>query len=149
MTEVTIRKALPGDVAAMTELALRSKQSNGYSDAFMEACREELRVTEAALSEAEYWVAVDAEICGMAALGPEGEVHAFFIDPDRKRQGIGRLLWDALRLRAEALGHETLHLDADPEAVPFYEKLGFVVVGEAPSGSIPGRMLPRMERDLR
>ena len=47
--------------------------------------------------------------------------------------------------RAKDQGLEILHLDADPFAVPFYESLGFKVVSETPSGSIPGRTLPKME----
>lgn len=36
----------------------------------------------------------------------------------------------------------------DPFAVAFYEAMGMRITGESPSGSIPGRMLPRMERRL-
>ena len=49
-----------------------------------------------------------------------------------------------MRGAARAIG-----LDADPHAVGFYEHMGAKVIGEAPSGSIPGRMLPRMEDDDR
>nr|WP_211354784.1 hypothetical protein [Stackebrandtia albiflava] len=34
--------------------------------------------------------------------------------------------------------------DADPGAEPFYRRMGAVRIGEAPSGSVPGRVLPRM-----
>lgn len=37
---------------------------------------------------------------------------------------------------------------ADAFAVAFYEAMGMRITGESPSGSIPGRMLPRMERRL-
>ncbi|MCC0041531.1 MAG: hypothetical protein H6880_05120 [Rhodobiaceae bacterium] len=36
----------------------------------------------------------------------------------------------------------------DPFAVAFYEAMGMRITGESPSGSIPGRMLPRMQRRL-
>jgi len=35
-------------------------------------------------------------------------------------------------------------LDADPGAEPFYARFGARRTGEVPSGSIEGRMLPRM-----
>jgi len=35
-------------------------------------------------------------------------------------------------------------LDADPDAEPFYLHHGARRIGEVPSGSIPGRMLPRL-----
>lgn len=146
--EIRVRRADTGDVVAMTDIAFRSKQSNGYSDAFMEACRDELRVTEESLEVAMYWVAEREAICGLVALTQAGEVHAFFIDPDLKRQGIGRKLWSVVLAQAEASGMTALRLDADPEAVPFYESLGFLVIGTTPSGSIPGRELPLMALEI-
>jgi SAM-dependent methyltransferase len=38
-----------------------------------------------------------------------------------------------------------LTIDADPHAEAFYVAMGAARVGESPSGSIPGRMLPRLE----
>jgi ribosomal protein S18 acetylase RimI-like enzyme len=156
--DILIRRARPDEADLLTELSMRSKQSNGYDDAFMEACRDELTVTASRMAAGEYWVAVargdarpdrDAGICGCVCLvegagAGEGEVHAFFIDPASKRRGIGRRLWRKLVERAAARGFKTLRLDADPAAVPFYRAMGFSVAGEAPSGSIEGRMLPRM-----
>lgn len=148
-----VRRARPDEADLLTELCLRSKASNGYDDAFMAACRAELTVTPALMAECEFWVADDAGVCGCVGLlvgadGRSGEVHAFFIDPARKRQGIGRRLWDALAARARERGLAELQLDADPFAVPFYEALGFVTTGAAPSGSIPGRRIPRMRFEL-
>lgn len=128
---------------------MRSKQSNGYDDAFMEACREEMTVSETDITDTEFWVAESDELCGCVSLKPDadrkaGEVHAFFIEPSWKRQGIGKLLWGKLIERARANGLKNLRLDADPEAVPFYEAMGFQVISEVPSGSIEGRMIPHM-----
>ncbi len=146
---IEIRRARPDEAAVLTDLTLRSKRSNGYDDAFMEACREELTVTAARLEEGEYWVAVADIIRGCACIldrgDGSGEVHAFFIDPDFQRQGVGRALWQKLVERAAARDIGILRLDADPAAVPFYRALGFVEIGKAPSGSIEGRTLPRME----
>ena len=147
--DIKIRKARPEDVAALTELSIRSKRSNGYDEAFMAACREELIVTEDHLADGEYWVAESGVVCGCACLtadpnGRSGEIHTFFIDPDWQRRGIGRLLWRKLAERAKEAGLARLYLDADPFAVPFYEALGFEVTGEAPSGSIADRSLPSM-----
>ena len=150
---ICIRRAHVNDTEEMIALALRSKQSNGYDDAFMEACIGELEVNAEKLGEAEYWVAEDNGVCGMVALCPDAEgtsaeIGAFFIDPERKRHGIGRLLWKKTLARSKKLGIEKLSLDADPAAVPFYEALGFKIVREVPSGSIPGRCLPHMEMTL-
>jgi len=57
---------------------------------------------------------------------------------------------DATRLLASVVARIELRagLDADPNAEPIYRRLCFNTVGLAPSQSIPGRMLPRMEMVL-
>lgn len=146
---ITLRRARSEEADALTDLSMRSKQSNGYDDAFMKACREELTVTEERLAGGEYWVAEADILCGCACLDVQsGEVHAFFVDPGWQRRGIGRLLWKRILERARHHGLTTLVLDADPAAVPFYETLGFETVGTSPSGSIEGRSLPKMARKV-
>ena len=147
--DLTIRRARPDEAGVLTNLSMRSKRSNGYDDAFMAACRKELTVTGDQLMEREYWVAEAGAVCGCACLlwdpkDRSGEVHAFFIEPSHQRKGVGRLLWQRLLERAKEEELSRPYLDADPTAVPFYEALGFEVIGEEPSVSIPGRNLPRM-----
>lgn len=143
---VVIRKALPSEADAISQLIFRSKRSNGYDDAFMDACRTELTVSKADLA-GDFWVAEQNGILGCACL-KNGEVITFFVAPESKRQGVGRALWARLLARAQQLGMKNLQLDADPAAVPFYQSMGFEVVGEVPSGSIAGRMLPLMSRKI-
>lgn len=69
--KLEIRRARPDEADALTDLSMRSKRSNGYDDAFMEACREELTVTPKRLAEGEYWVAVADDICGCVCLLPD------------------------------------------------------------------------------
>ena len=121
---IEIRRARLEDAEILTELSMRSKRSNGYDDAFMAACREELTVTAKHLCEGEYWVAESDAVCGCAShvadtANRSGEVHAFFIDPKWQRKGIGRLLWRKLAERAREEGLTELYLDAAPFAVPF------------------------------
>lgn len=150
--KIEVRRANPNEAKALTSLSLRSKRSNGYDDAFMDGCREELTVTSASMNEGEYWVAVSNEMCGCVCLRPgeqkSAEICAFFVDPDWQRKGIGHLLWTKILERTRQLGIERLVLDADPYAVPFYKALGFEIISESPSGSIPGRLLPHMSIDL-
>lgn len=159
---VTIRPATIEDHQHLTKLIFRSKRSNGYDDAFMQACRAELRVSKADILADEYWLAcierqvgaqrVESVLCGCVCLttGAKNvaEVSAFFIDPGYQRQGLGRLLWNKLLERAEALGITRIVLDSDPNAVAFYQALGFQVVGNKPSGSIAGRLLPHLSISL-
>jgi len=152
--DIDLRRARADEIDQLTELSMRSKRSNGYDDAFMKACREELTVTAARMAAGEYWLAEADEICGCVCLlttahSPIGEIHAFFIDPTWQRRGIGRLLWQKIVARAQAKKLSILGLDADPKAVAFYQAMGCQIVGYVPSGSIKGRLLPRMEIRLR
>ncbi|OED38816.1 hypothetical protein AB833_18160 [Chromatiales bacterium (ex Bugula neritina AB1)] len=148
-----MRRARPADVHTLTQIAFRSKQSNGYDDKFMQACKMELAVTESDLESSEFWVAERDALCGFVCLrliegSAAGEVASFFIDPDHQQQGIGSLLWQALLQRARQLELTNLQLASDPAATGFYENLGFRVSGQVPSGSIAGRTLPQMTLDL-
>lgn len=151
--KVIVRQARFDDAEVLTELSIRSKASNGYDEAVMKACREELTVTPSGIGRGEYWIAEADIICGCVGLaedpeGKTGEVHTFFVDPNFKRCGIGRKLWQQVLQLAKEKGITKLRLDADPNAVSFYEAMGFVITSQVPSGSIEGRMLPRMENQL-
>ena len=115
----------------------------------MDACREELTITTEEMSNGEYWVAEADVIQGFVCLTENsdqhtGEIRSFFIDPAWQRQGVGKLLWQKILERVKQKDIHTLYLDSDPNAVPFYQALGFSVTGEVPSGSIAGRTIPQM-----
>ncbi len=143
---------MPSEASALTRLAMRSKALWGYDESFMAMCLEELTVHPATIEAGEVWVAEDGDrIVGMVEIVPEGaktELQNVFVEPGVVRGGIGRALWQHAETRAVALGAERMELDADPNAVGFYQRMGMRIVGESPSGSIPGRMLPRMEKRL-
>jgi GNAT superfamily N-acetyltransferase len=147
-----IRRAEISEAPALTDLALRSKAMWGYDDAFMAMCVPELTVQPAWIEAGDTWVAVDGDrLAGMLTVVLHGdalEVHMIFVEPDMARSGVGRFLWDHAEVRARAHRAKRLELDADPNAVPFYERMGMRIVGESPSGSIPGRTLPRMAKSL-
>jgi len=143
-----IRPARPEEAAALSELCFRSKAYWGYDDAFMDACREELMVNPSEIERRRVTVAeLNGTIVGLYALDddpPTGDVGLFFVSPEAIGTGVGRVLWDAMIARAREFGFKSLSIDADPNAEGFYLRMGAVRVGEAPSGSIPGRVLPHL-----
>ncbi|MGX1495959.1 N-acetylglutamate synthase-like GNAT family acetyltransferase [Labrenzia sp. MBR-25] len=148
----TIREAALADSAALTDLCMRSKQSNGYDDAFMAMCAEELKVRDSWIEDDDFWLAQDADGRPVGCIrlytvedGETGELETCFVDPAWQGRRVGRALFDVLYERAQDLGLVRIGLDADPFAEPFYARMGFKTIGRAPSGSIPGRTLPRME----
>jgi len=81
---ITICKARCDDAGVLTDLIMRSKSSNGYDEAFMAACYDELAVTPERMARGEYWVADAGVLCGCASLsfddcGTSGEVNAFLL----------------------------------------------------------------------
>ena len=71
-------------------------------------------------------------------LGPRADGHPHIgrvaIARDRRRSGIGRALMDAIEREALArfgeAGAVTVALSAQVQAIPFYEAIGYVIVGE-------------------
>lgn len=150
--KLSLRPATVSDCDVLSDLSFCSKASNGYDAAFMEACRDELAVTPEMIAEGELWITeAGCKPVGFFDIRLENdtlEVYALYIDPDLKRSGIGRKLWAAMEERAVAMAAKAIELDADPCAVEFYRAMGCGVIGHSPSGSIPGRMLPRMRKWL-
>ena len=147
-----VRRATAGDAAALTELALGSKAAWGYDAAFMAACRDELTITAAAIAAQPTWVLEErgarAGFYQLNVVQRLAEVAQFFIAPGRLRGGLGRRLWQHLETQARAAGCTRLEVDFDPHAEGFYRAMGMARCGAAPSGSVPGRMLPRLCKAL-
>jgi ribosomal protein S18 acetylase RimI-like enzyme len=74
------------------------------------------------------------------------EVDDLFVRPDLMRHGIGRRLLEEMAEAATIAGCVRLGVTANPQALGFYEKLGFVVLGLVPTRFRPG---VRMQRPLR
>jgi len=149
---IKIRAPHEDELELLSALCLRSKAVWGYDEAFMAACRDELTVTLDDLHSWQMQLAEDAEgIVGVAQVtldGDEADLSKLFVDPARLRAGVGRVLFDWAVETARSLGARRMIIEADPDAVDFYRSMGARKVGSAPSGSIPGRVLPRLHLDL-
>jgi ribosomal protein S18 acetylase RimI-like enzyme len=69
----------------------------------------------------------DGEIIGMLELRGAAHVSMLFVSPSEQRRGIGRLLLAAADAMSDA---EVMTLNATPNAVPAYVRLGFEATGE-------------------
>lgn len=150
---LVLRAASRDDCDALSDVVFRSKQSNGYDTAFMEACRQELTISPDRLKTLTLWMAEDdGKHLGCAGLrrldDGTAEIELFFVDPTVQGRGVGRMLWTLVFKEAHENGVSDLYLEADPASVQFYAKLGFKEIGASPSGSIPDRFLPRMHLSL-
>lgn len=136
---IRLRPADPGEAAALSALALRSKAVWGYDAAFLEACRAERNGRTVGLSRL---------AAGPGPGGATAEVLLLFVEPGLLRGGVGRALFEVMEREARRLGAARIMASVDPGAEGFYRRMGMSRVGTEPSGSIPGRVLPRLEKPL-
>ncbi len=146
-----IRPAQPGDSPVLTRLAHAAKRHWGYPEELMRLWLDDLTVTQKFIRKHPVYCAVhESRIYGFYALSGEGatrELEHMWVDPQFMGQGIGRLLFEHALELLRAQGCNRLKIISDPNAEPFYRKLGAVPVGEAPSRP-EGRTLPRLELRL-
>lgn len=145
-----IRPASISDLAVMNDMILRAKAHWGYDVAFMAKVAEELALYPKDLGP-DLVVWDDEAMMGMAQLcvtGDTSQLEYLFVDPAAMGRGVGAGLFQWAAHRAQTLGAKVMKIDSDPFALPFYERMGAVVVGEVPSGSIAGRMLPLLDYAL-
>jgi GNAT superfamily N-acetyltransferase len=147
-----IRAPTIEELVSLSELCLRSKAVWGYNEEFLEACRSELSFDQRDLLLTPIAV---AERCGklvgvaqVKVRGNQADLLKLFIEPSSLRRGVGRTLLAWATNVATEKGATRLIIDSDPGAAPFYRRMGAYDVGEAPSGSIPGRMLPKLAINL-
>jgi len=136
----------------LSELCLRSKAVWGYDAAFMAACRAELTLKPEDLASSRIAVAARGDgVVGVAQVklvGRDADLQKLFVEPAALHGGAGKALFAWAINAARELGAVRMTIEADPDAVPFYRRLGARDIGFAPSGSIAGRMLPKLVLDL-
>jgi GNAT superfamily N-acetyltransferase len=149
---LAIRTPNVKELPALGDLCMRSKAIWGYDAKFMEACRAELSFDPQHLLVTEIAVAEQGnKVIGVAqfeVVDREAHLLKLFIDPPALGHGAGKALFDWAAKAAKKMDARQLFIEADPGAAPFYRRMGARDAGLAPSGSIAGRMLPRLILDL-
>jgi GNAT superfamily N-acetyltransferase len=140
------------ELPALSELCMRSKAVWGYDADFMAACLKELTFVPGDLVSSRIAVAARGEsVLGVAQVrmvGRDADLQKLFVEPSALRGGVGKALFDWAIDTAREMGASRMIIEADPDAAPFYRSLGARDIGHAPSGSIAGRMLPKLVLDL-
>ncbi|MBB3195507.1 GNAT family N-acetyltransferase [Roseateles terrae] len=139
MTTVTLRPALPADIAACIDLRGRTRE-NAVSAA---------RLAELGITEASWSAQVRAgDLPGFVAVAPSGsplagycfgdahsgEIVVLALLPQWEGQGLGRQLLDATVAHLASLGHQRLFLGCSSNpahrSFGFYRRLGWTPTGE-------------------
>ncbi|HEX7829983.1 MAG TPA: GNAT family N-acetyltransferase [Thermoanaerobaculia bacterium] len=146
---IEIRRATSNDANRATEIARTAKAHWGYPSEWLAAWEDDLTIVDADIERHATFVAsLDGEIVGVCQL-QRSEEHVFlehvWVDPRAHRMGVGR----ALVAQAQRESRGVMAIVADPNAEPFYLRLGARRVGEvaAPMPGAPDRTLPLLELD--
>jgi GNAT superfamily N-acetyltransferase len=147
---VQIRDAGAQDREALRGVFRRSSLSNEGDRASLLAHPEVLEF-QLPGPESRVRVAVlDGSVAGFATTrvlpGGRLELDDLFVDPGAKREGIGTALIEDVDAWAQAQGWVSIEVTANPDALAFYERVGFRLCGavETRFGSAP-----RMRRPVR
>ena len=149
----SIRRVDPKEADALTQIALTAKAHWGYPARWMEIWVPLLTFSPEYFEENESWVAVvDNKPIAFYTLQDKGGVawiENLWVMPDYIGQGVGKQLFLDAISRAREMAYKTLQLEADPNAVGFYEKMGMHKIGER-IGEVEDqpRVLPIMEMNL-
>lgn len=156
MDDIIFRKAYPDEGPLLTELSLRSKSFWQYTPEFLEKCRPHLEIDEAYIL---HWPVIvlsgteqsRSKIIGYYSLkiiGSEKRLDNLWLDLPFIGKGYGRLAMEHSKEVARQLGWDHFYLASEPNAVPFYKKLGGTLVGRVQSKLDEKLKLPHMKFSL-
>jgi ribosomal protein S18 acetylase RimI-like enzyme len=150
---IQIRPVDPKEADTLTQIALAAKQHWGYPHHWMEIWTPQLTFAADYFEANESWVATDDEgpIAFYTLLDHDGIawIENLWVMPEFIGLGIGKQLFRHALATARERGYKTLQLEADPNAIGFYEKMGMHKIHEHRS-EVDGqpRFLPIMEMEL-
>ncbi len=129
-----IIRATPEQAGELTRIALAAKAHWGYPERWLEIWAPQLTFSPQYFEENEGWVAVVNETpIGFYTLQEKdgtASIENLWVLPEYMGKGVGKALF--LHAMELSRGHRntTLRLEADPNAVGFYERMGMHRIGE-------------------
>ena len=148
-----VRRVILQEAAALSEIAFAAKAHWGYPKHWLEIWKPQLTFSPEYFEENESWAAeADGYPIAFYTL-QEKDGHAWienlWVSPALIGKGVGKELFLHAAALSRRRGYKTLRLEADPNAVGFYEKMGMDKIGERHS-EVEGqpRILPIMEMKL-
>jgi len=150
---ISIQRANPEQADQFTRIALAAKAHWGYPKHWLDIWKPQLTFSPQYFRENESWAAVlDEDPIGFYTLQEkDGKawIENLWVLPEHIGRGVGKKLFLHAAELFRRRGYRVLQLEADPNAVGFYEKMGMHKIGECHSeGEGQPRILPIMEMDL-
>jgi len=150
---IPIRRAVPEDADLLSQIAFAAKAHWGYPEHWMELWTPQLTFTPEYFKENESWVAeASSTPIAFYTLQEKDEMawlENLWVLPAYIGRGVGKELFLYAVDLARQRGYKILQLEADPNAMGFYEKMGMRKIGDRQS-EVDGspRILPIMEMTL-
>jgi ribosomal protein S18 acetylase RimI-like enzyme len=150
---ISIQKVDPRQAEQLTQIALAAKAYWGYPARWMEIWRPQLTFTPEYFEQNESWMAViEGRPIGFYTRRDKkgiAWIEDLWVQPAYIGQGIGKALFLHAVEQSRERSYKTLQLEADPNAVGFYETMGMRKIGERhTSVDSQLRILPVMGMDL-
>jgi GNAT superfamily N-acetyltransferase len=149
--DIRVRHARPEEASSLSELSMRSKALWQYDKSFLADAKPDLTFRPGKfLPEFHVYVLeVEGKPEGFCSLLPKDtesiELEDLWIELGSIGRGYGRRLWNHAAGVARGLGFVRMVLVADPNAEPFYVRMGAQRIGLLPSPVRAGRLLPILE----
>jgi GNAT superfamily N-acetyltransferase len=138
-----IRDGQPAEVGALEALQRRASLVYESDRPHLEAHPEAIELPADVVRDSQVRVATSSgALIGFSVLLPVGEgvfdLDGLFVDPAHWGQGIGRALVADVVRQARQRGAARIEVVANPNALDFYQKMGFVGGAEVPTRFGPG-----------
>jgi GNAT superfamily N-acetyltransferase len=147
---MNIRFATVSEHASLCQFAWEAKAPWGYAHDQPEACRDDLSpALDSIISQSTHLIEFGTERAGFyqpdMSCRPV-ELSRLWVRPRFMRRGLGRALLGHACEQASQLSAESLHIDSDPNAEPFYIANGATRIGllNAPVRVEPARKRPQL-----
>lgn len=150
---IKIRPVNLEEADVLTQIALAAKRHWGYPERWIEIWTPQLTFSPDYFRSNESWAAVDGNrpiaFYTLLEANETASIENLWVLPEFMGQGVGKQLFLHAISIARERGYKRLQLDADPNALGFYERMGMHKVGER-HGEVDGqpRILPIMEMPL-
>lgn len=145
-----IVRAELADFMILKEIAVAAKAHWGYPNHLIAKwAQTPIITTESIAADIVFKACTESSVMGWYRLllySAPAILEDLWVLPAFMGKGIGRRLFEHAVDQAGRNGAQNIELDADPNAVPFYERMGCRVIGETPSEW--GRVIPRMRYNL-
>lgn len=130
---MTIVRARAEEADELTEIAHAAKRHWGYPERWIELWKETLTMRpEFIVANISYCAIEHSRPIGFYILTTERDglhLDHLWVVPAAMGRGVGRALFEHALEQAKRLGHKTVHIESDPNAEGFYQRMGAERVG--------------------